>query len=81
MLESDTPSQRRVVHHRTFRSPRPPEVCVLVPNLDTPEGLFGWMAARGVITEAQAQEMIAAVRHEMAEERDSDATEAPGCRG
>jgi hypothetical protein len=54
---------------------------VLVPNLDTPEGLFGWMAARGVITEAQAQEMIAAVRHEMAEERDSDATEAPGCRG
>jgi hypothetical protein len=39
---------------------------MLIPDLETPEALFGWLAARGALSGTQARAALAAVRSEMA---------------
>jgi hypothetical protein len=46
---------------------------MLIPDLETPEALFGWLAARGALSVTQARAALAAVRGEMA----GDGPEAP----
>lgn len=39
---------------------------MLIPDLETPEALFGWLAARGALSVTQARAALAAVRGEAA---------------